>query len=308
MRKFHRQLVWKPGRRRRLLLEPSVSGTPKPYWHEGTSYTWVKVDLSGGSDVLHVYFGAVGGADESDGGEVFEFFEDFNYSSVSELTSVWGTYNSPTVTLSNSIVTVDKGHIYRYVGANLILNNVVEVRWRRRSGYSGHMANIGFTFNSGGWIDDSDNYCVSRYNTYNGGKLLFGGNVGAVSDPSTGVWTIVQIYHDSGTSRAYEPRGTLRAQRSWSPPSSAHYILLGGETYGGGNGVADYDWILIRKKPFQQPSVTYNATEIGEWIIDGVLYTKRRKITVSSSSSVSGYQLQIDYSKWNESAIRVFQL
>ncbi|RLE37382.1 hypothetical protein DRJ17_06710, partial [Candidatus Woesearchaeota archaeon] len=51
--------------------------TPLPYWHEGTDYTWTKLDLQEGDNEIWVYYGSTTATDESDGDSVFEFFDDF---------------------------------------------------------------------------------------------------------------------------------------------------------------------------------------------------------------------------------------
>jgi hypothetical protein len=238
------------------------------YWIEdwnvgGTSTVWVKVDDSG-TDEIYMYYGNPDVNSAGSGPAVFEFFDGFDYMDESELTQVWGKHGSPTIELSDSIVTVTASegqqHIYRDVGSSTLLNNIVEIRAKRFSGpgYHNHMANIGYVSPNGGPISDGDSWAVSRYGASpDGGLVVFGGNHGGVAPSPFDSFNIIKFYHQGGTSYAYEPPGTKVAEYSWPmDPPPGDYVLLGGQTYVSGSGKASYDWIRVRKYASAEPSAS----------------------------------------------------
>jgi len=254
---------------------------PLKYWiedwnAEGVSTIWVKVE-SLETNKIYMSYGYPDANSASTGSSVFEFFEGFDYSSESELLKVWGKHGSPTIELSDGVVTISTSgaeehggqYISLNVGADVLLNDIVEMSVKRFSGggYANHMANIGNASSIAGPAGDA--WALLRHNpSPDGGIVVFGSNHGGVASPPVGSFNIIRIYHQDGISYAYEPPGTKVAQYTWpmgGPPPGRDYVLLGGTTYKSGYGKASYDWIRVRKYTSSEFSATLgNEEAVGE--------------------------------------------
>ena len=250
------------------------SGNTLNYWIEdwttGTSTIWVKVAESG-TEEINMYYGHPDASSASTGSAVFEFFDDFDYNDESELTQVWDKHSNPIIELSDSIVTITASdeehggqHIYKNISSSTLLNNIIEIYAKRFSGYQNHMTNIGYISSSGGSIGDGNVWAVSRYApSPDGSYLVFGGNHGGIASSPFDSFNIIKIYHQDGTSYAYEPPGTEVAEYTWpTMPPTGDYVLLGGQTAASGSGKASYDWIRIRKYASTEPSSTLGNEEL----------------------------------------------
>ena len=247
------------------------------YWienwnEEGASAVWVKV-ASSETKKIYMYYGHPDASSVSTGSLVFEFFEGFDYGSESELTKVWSKHGSPTIELSDSIVTIATSgaeehggqYISLNVGTSILLNNIVELNLKRFPGgdYANHMANIGNASSIAG--PASDAWALLRHNpSPDGGIVVFGSNYGGIVSPPVGSFNTIKIYHQDGVSYAYEPPGTKVAQYTWpmgGPSPGRDYVLLGGTAYKSGHGKASYDWIRVRKYTSSEPSATVGNEE-----------------------------------------------
>ena len=65
------------------------------------------------------------------------------------------------------------------------------------------------------------------------------------------------------------------------------------------------DYIFVHKYSPIEPSVTYEEEESGSWTIDGVTYTKRRKVVVESPVKLESYQIALDYKKFGERSLLI---
>ena len=249
---------------------------PLNYWIEdwngagGISTIWVKVSGSG-TDKIYMSYGHPDASSASTASAVFEFFEDFDYSDESELTQVWDKYGSPVIELSDGIVTITASkagehggqHIFKNVGASILLNNIVEIRAKRFPGHHSHMANIGYTLSTGGSISDGNCWAALRYSpSPDGTHVVFGGNNGGINSSPIDSFNTIKIYHQDGVSYAYEPPDIKVAEYSWpKEPPPGGYVLLGGATTISGSGKASYDWIRVRKYASIEPSATVGNEE-----------------------------------------------
>jgi len=68
------------------------------------------------------------------------------------------------------------------------------------------------------------------------------------------------------------------------------------------------DWIAVRKYHEPEPTISYGEEESGSWTIEGITYTKRRKIVVHSDEPISNYQLKLNYSKFSDSHLFIIPL
>ncbi len=254
-------------------------GRPLSYWIEdwnrkGESVVWVKVEGSE-TNKVYMYYGYPSAISASNGSAVFDFFEGFDYKNESELLKVWNRHGSPTIKLSDGIVTIATSgsteehggqYISKNVGADILLSNLFEMNFKRFSGgnYVNHMANIGNASFTGG--PASDAWALLRHNpSPDGGIVVFGSNYGGIASPPVGSFNTITIYHQDGVSYAFEPSGTKVAQYSWpmgGPPPGRDYVLLGGTTYHSGFGKASYDWIRIRKYFSTEPAATLGDEEV----------------------------------------------
>jgi len=209
----------------------------------------------------------------SAGSSVFEFFEDFDYETEKELIKVWNRHGSPTIELSDSIVTITTSgteehggqYISLNVGADILINNIFEMNLKRFSGgsYQNHMTVIGSASSTAG--PASDAWAILRHNPApDGGIVVFGSNYGGVASPPVGSFNTIKIYHQDGVSTAYEPPGTKVAQYTWpmgGSSSGSDYVLLGGTAYKSGAGKASYDWLRVRKYASKEPSASVGNEE-----------------------------------------------
>ncbi len=257
------------------------NNNPINYWiedwnAEGTSTVWVKVSDSE-MDKIYMYYGYPDASSAGNGVAVFDFFEGFDYETESKLLQVWDKHGSPTIELSDGIITIstsgkeDHGgqYISQNVGADILINNIFEMNLKRFSGggYANHMAIIGNASPIAG--PASDAWALLRHNpSPDGGIVVFGSNYGGVASPPVGSFNTIKIYHQDGVSYAYEPPDTKVAQYSWpmgGPPPGRDYVLLGGTAYQSGNGKASYDWIRVRKYSSKEPSASVGDEEsVGE--------------------------------------------
>jgi len=283
-----------------LFIWPSIGYRSQfpllPYWHEGTDYTWVKLDLFEGDNEFYVYYGSSTATDESDGDSVFEFFDDFEGTSLN--TTKWQDW-ADNVSVSSSIVTCWNGDV------NLLAKNESEggvvptlqrwhLRYRGRS-YSDYKR--WDCIYAPGMI-----YTPSYTVFYEGGddqwtNLLSTGEHPGLANNDTYNWHIMDLTFDGSTGRFYF-NGTLRASRSMTNKTLESIKLYSCRRYA-------YDWVLLSKYDIGEPSISYSSEETGSWTIDGHTFTKRKKVTITSSEDLEGYQVQLDYSQWNESGIRI---
>lgn len=256
------------------------NGDPLSFWiedwnKEGVSTVWVKITDSA-AEKINMYYGHADASLAGEGSLVFDFFEDFDYQTESELTKIWGKHGSPTIQLSDGIVTIETSgieedeehggqYISRNVGADILLSNIVEMNLKRfpGAGYSNHMAVIGNASQTAGTANDT--WALLRHNpSPDGGIVVFGSNYGGVAPPPVGSFNTIKIYHQDGVSTAYEPPDTKVAEYSWpkgGPSPGKDYVLLGGTAYHTGYGKASYDWLRVRKYASKEPSASVGDEE-----------------------------------------------
>ena len=124
--------------------------------------------------------------------------------------------------------------------------------------------------------------------------------------PSYSVWYKMKFLFDGSTLK-----GKIW---QWGTPEPDWQVTATDSTYSSGkialatwNNKVDFDDVFVRKYSSSPPSISYSSEESGSWTIDGHTFTKRKKVTITSSQALSGYQVQLDYSQWNENNIRVLR-
>ncbi|RLF66771.1 MAG: hypothetical protein DRN30_01535, partial [Thermoplasmata archaeon] len=299
-----------------------------PYWIEHdengnpTGNIWVRVNLTANQPKeFYVYYGSSTAPSYSDGDSVFEFFDDFEGTSLD--TNKWDTPISSdgSHSVSNSLLKIQK----RNIPLKYTVNGKIKIYARSKredsSGYS--YGQIMFT-------DKTGIYGIDHYNTI-GIQVL---DNGAYSKDDTLVYmTVRSSYY--GYSRDYSTSisdyGTNFVTQWLEIDTVAKEMKAGIENnelntinyengiydnnnvlvqlsnpntlylgYNWDNTYVDFDWVFVRKYSSTEPSVSYGSEETGSWTIDGYTYTKRRKVTITSTTDLQEYQVALDYSQFGD--------
>ena len=296
--------------------------TPLPYWHEETNYTWTKLDLQEGDNEIWVYYGSETATDESDGDSVFEFFDDFEGTELD--TSKWALDSGLTYNMSGSVLTVDmaKGCAHQVSGGlegkaitTRAKQNETDISYTGVFGSpmssrytAGNNANADATVlymtNTNStelyvWIGDGSS---ASYNVIGGASLSTSLTIGAF-------YTFEVVVFNDGV-ELYRNGSKLYENHSITWHKSLAWVRLGFFNDDSTETKAQstsYDRIFIRKYSSSPPSISYSSEESGSWTIDGHTFTKRKKVTITSSQALSGYQIQLDYSQWGEPGIKIMR-
>ena len=294
-----------------------ITGTPLPYWHEGTLFTWVKVDLNPGSNVFYVYYGGENAPDKSSGDAVFEFFDDFEGTDLS--TTKWRTTGC--IRLSPANYQISNGLLYIWGDLRALCGRynvdsskriVVEEKVYLEGLDSGHWY-LGIVHGDGGWyfIIQEDK---SSYGTPNKNVVRYVGACGSYYYRSFSLYDVGNMWHIARIEKSGD--NTYTAQildlnynvlATYTDNAAAIcYLSKYAPVYrvqSSSNRMV-VDWVRIRKYA-PSPTVYYGPREWGEFVIGDRIFTKRRKVEVVSSVQVSGYQVALDYSQWGERGIEV---
>jgi len=290
-------LIYKdPGYQGDWAPEEDSFGTAVPYWHEGSTYTWVKLDLSSGANEIWVYYGSATAPDRSNGAAVFELFDDF-------------TAKDPQWTWPPSWIVSDGCCEHTFPDGWAEMNCVdisfpvdsqlgYAVRMRLKSGGSVEAYDLFVRLYEGSsyW---KTSWAVGQYD------LLFvheSEDSWALreewNEPDTRIWQVAEIVVLDGSQKIFI-NSTLEDTRDKNTNQLSRICLQP-------KGTAYWDWLFVRKHLATDPSVTYFPEETGTWEIDGHIYTKRRKVSITSEHDVTGYQIALDYSMWGQPNIRCF--
>jgi len=71
---------------------------------------------------------------------------------------------------------------------------------------------------------------------------------------------------------------------------------------------AVYDYIFIRRYTPTPPTIEYGDEESGYWNIERYTFTKRRKVIVRSEKPLDGYQIALDFSKFNDENLIIVEM
>ncbi len=293
-----------------------VEGEPVPYWHEGTNRTWVRVDLSPGTNVLYVYYGSEDAPDESDGEAVFEFFDDFDGSELDA--SKWQMNGAPTLSFAGGILNIsgytgaqiDNIMSLESFGTDVVLEAYVNVDYTGMNAFGLELSNssLGYsnppTTHVAAIVDYSRNNNLinlatmngSARNAYGPGPWLGGWEIFTIRRTASGVYFRVGSYE--WTSTKYLPQGNL-------------HVLLGGYKTDGVFKDAfsvQVDWVRIRKCVPYPPAVSYGPEEAGDFLVDGYRFTKRKRVEITSNVALTGYQFALDYAQWGMPNVKIKRL
>ena len=284
--------------------------TPLPYWHEETNYTWTKLDLSEGDNEIWVYYGSETATDESDGDSVFEFFDDFEGTELNA--SKWEDDNG--VSVSGSILTIQGDTENNQKGLRTALSFPDEVTVRMMSQRTGSgdldptvWYNSSVPTSYSGYYNPDGHPELACWFTENSGLagIYLSENkiVDSPVDYTSTNWTILEFRPTSGALFGRIGDDTFSGASAHSHDNQKFTFTINSH-----EGLAwKLDWVAVRKYSSSPPSISYSSEESGSWTIDGHTFTKRKKVTITSSQALSGYQVQLDYSQWNENNIRVLR-
>ena len=284
--------------------------TPLPYWHEGTDYTWVKLDLQEGDNEIWVYYGSETATDESDGDGVFEFFDDLtsaNYTVIRGNSSQVSIVDGSWLRIDASSGYSDKGDIIVKWNESFDLSGNFVVFWKAYledpSEWEGVIvedgSGNGYSGGFYGWSGAKGS--IGRWSGYNENLLAqeIPHSLGSTGDTEIYRWSKV-----GSTLTLYDPNSwTSIVTVNDSTYNSFSYVTFRVYKY----AKWKWDWIAIAKYSSSPPSISYSSEESGLWIIDGHTFTKRKKVTITSSQALSGYQIQLDYSQWGEPGIKIMR-
>lgn len=272
-----------------------VNGQILPYWIEDSASTsvdvWVKIPtLTTGGATVYMYYGNVQATAYSDGENVFEFFDDFNDSSINP--NKWtmannGSGGSSTETGGNLELTSTNSQTGSATAKSVstFTNNVV-IEWKRYDTQENYndlsfgYGNVVNTDNGGqegswwhtamqyGYADIIQNNSNFQYMRMNGGGTALQSNI---DGPNAGQWIKYKnIYSSAGlwnwyydTGAGYTLIGTGQTDSTYL--SDSKYILLSRGGYDGGSygGTSKYDYIFVRKYASSIPTATAGTEEIG---------------------------------------------
>ncbi|MCD6436529.1 MAG: DUF2341 domain-containing protein, partial [Clostridiales bacterium] len=272
-------------------IEHDENGNPQ-------NNVWVKVNLTANQPLsFYVYYGSSTAPSYSDGDAVFEFFDDFEGSSLD--TGKWDDSNAAgKYTISNSkIIGTDDGNWNYVISVNQFLLNYFSVE--ARMNFNSVKTEIGYGDFSGGHNaritveSDGDNYIT--YVNSNGDYVSTQDNSFVVE----GQWQIAKIMHYDNVFKHYTSSSGIYKTFTdgiGNMPGAKVFFSLGTQSV---------DWVFVRKYASSEPSVSYGSEETGSWEIEGHTYTKRKKVTITSSEDLQGYQVALDYSQFGDDKVYI---
>lgn len=249
-----------------------------PYWIESgcnsaNTRIWVRVtNIPAGTKTIYMYYGNPSAVSMSNGEATFEFFDDFEGTSLD--TSKWSV-SSSNYSVSNSILRINNGGI-RTADPIISLDNgyVLEAKviyYGISPTYSGTVSGVSNGYTAGGnseadatvlYMRGSNSRDVYRWvgsgatTSYDCGAGVF------VFTSSDNTWYVLsEKFNSSGV-----VLGKDRSTETWVSCNWArhiNYITLG---YFTGSTSADaqdtgYDWVFVRKYSPTEPTVSVSSTE-----------------------------------------------
>jgi len=291
-----------------------------PYWiehdenNQPTGKIWTKVNLTANQPLeFYVYYGSSTAPSYSNGDAVFEFFDDFDGTSLD--TNIWKVYDT-SYHVSNSVLWIDgtgSGTTYYH-----------EIRT-----YQTFTQPIIFHVGYVGDISSFDDFTTI---------LLTQGDI-EVGEMHSSIWVI------DGIGGAYRYRawaltdattwGTITNfptdfEIAWLPDGKFRFRIINTQTDSGWliptsdnsfSGSLNFfifeSWVenahieagvayaFVRKYSSTEPTIQYGSEETGSWTIEGHTYTKRKKVTITSTTDLQGYQVALDYSQFGDDKVYI---
>ena len=276
-----------------------------PHWIEKwdgsnqVAVVWVKVPYvpANGTATIYLYYSNSSAADASDPEAVFEFFDDFEGSSLD--TSKWDVYNNPQVSVSNSVLTISGTHSIT-TSPEMLKSKatfgpgyVLEARVNQDFTGQSH-GGIGFAEGNGYTYPPATN--VAMYVDASGGNS----NIGFLTedganrnyvDPGsyTGGWTTFILKRSD--SSVYFRFASYEWTSTQYLPSGDLPVHIGGYQSDAGSAQSftmQIDYIRVRKYAEQEPAITIGSEEtpsIPVKIWDGSSWIDAKAVKVWNGSA-----------------------
>jgi len=249
--------------------------TALPFWIE--SYTngesaiiWVRVPTISTSQTMYIHYGNGYATYDSNGDDTFQFFDDFNGSSVD--TEKWTTVNSNgSISVSDSylrmnIAASSNGRAYGAIGAADISTHISGVKMRMDSADGTTCeARFGVKANANsagvGIILKYTSDGIVAAIPYDYDSATYGTNL--ATGLSNGTFYHFEIRHESGI--LYYRMGTSGPWSSWSVDSSGSYLQISNSA-SLNFAVTDFDLVYQRKYAAVEPIHGYWTEIVGDTI------------------------------------------
>jgi len=223
-----------------------------PYWLQnytsGVQATfWV--NNSNNDSCIQMYYGKAGATTTSNGNTTFEFFDDFN--GTARNTHKWNLIGTPTLTYSNSVLTMDATNNGKYIAGNTgTWGKGYQVVMKRKD-YTG-LRTLGSGFNL-----SNDGNEVSAGMVSNSATVFdIGWSDGTFAQANVNhnnilVWYIISICRSTeATAHIYSNLNVTTVLYAGASSTNIPTTALSpgiGEQYGGAEEKADIDWIFVSK-------------------------------------------------------------
>ncbi|MHA1289084.1 MAG: DUF2341 domain-containing protein, partial [Candidatus Thorarchaeota archaeon] len=255
--------------------------TKLKYWIEewnasGTSTVWIKVSASG-TDAIYMYYGNSNAEAESNGEEVFEFFDDFSGSSLN--TNKWVEKGDGSLEITNGILhTYGAKALYGKTNISNIFDKYIELKSKFK-GISGTDIETGFGYitSSGLWRGNRTGEWINAIGWDRKGITVADGLGTEDSLNSVGgeLWDYsnyfkYRIKFDNNRVRVWKEGSSILDITSAATQSNSTLpLLLVLDHYSNQNDYDEYlDWIFVRKYASNEPVLTVGIeTTVDQYVV-----------------------------------------
>jgi hypothetical protein len=234
-----------------------------------TATVWIKISGISANDskTIRMYYGNTNAASESNGDNVFEFFDDFEGSSLD--TNKWGDSNG--VSLSGGICKIQGDSDNDEKGiktANTFSQNIeINMKAQRSSATADLDPVIWFAdvdIHYASYLNPNDINGLSLWVTENdgwGGIWLDKTQVSTIADWTNTNWCIQKFAPKSGNLRGEVcgVSGSSTATHSYDNQFITIAINSGDSAY------LNIDWVFVKEYVDQEPTYTIGSTQIATW-------------------------------------------
>ena len=243
------------------------NGTSIPYWIEtldtanGYAVIWIKVDLGALENLtIYMYYGKPDATPQSNGEEVFIFFDDFNTLDSNKWTIVRGT---PTVSNGRLIIDADD----EAIRTTVTFSDNCRIMLRTDPNTEGFIfcwhADTNVDINPGGTWSGNCYLTAIAEGIASGITVLVDGSgsgvaTGTITNPAG--FFIFEVSNLNGN-RSTWVNGELSASGTDTTFTSGYIHIEGEDTSREGAPYGEIDWIAVRKYVEPEPNVTIGPEE-----------------------------------------------
>ncbi len=286
----------------------SSDGTTElSYWLESktdssTATFWVKApSLTNGSTTIYMYYGNASAASASSGSNTFDFFDDFNGSSIDRLK--WTVDNSTGFSVANGLLngtnTTGRIRSSQTFGTGVVL----EVKEKTTTlAPNGHIA-------GGFWISVADGvswleHPTNRYYRNDNTWVSSGGT--AIGVYHRFIFKTISSTQVSVGSYIYDTGADYWVPGVINNAVSSESIMIGkraDNAYNNQTYDASWDWVFVRKYTATEPTTTFGS-EVNFSASISSAWTKRKQIDVwNPNGTLTNYQVKINTDVFNETGL-----